>query len=285
MKKEKTKDIYEKYKHIDNQYIYDHAIKIYKLYKPFITKCTKSEKEVLEEYKYLGYRDINYVLREYQLPSVLIQDLVDAIASQIEKLYAHKNNTDSIKTYDIKEKIEEAYLSVYNKPIDQINTLDKIFMRVKKRTLSFPLFRGITSKNILKNVDIGSNITFTEFLSTSFSPSTAWYFQKCGTSPCCIFVFHVNKEMPYIPLYDYEKYKQSSYIDEHEILFARNTTWKVVEIYKTNIHINQTIKCTYEMYEKNKNKMITVYELEAASYEPTPEVNKLERLTDELKMY
>jgi len=166
-----------------------------------------------------------------------------------------------------------------NEPIKQVNEMDEIFSKVKKRKLDVPLYRGIDIKRDLKNIKKGSTITFNEFLSTSISQATAYNFQSCGDSPCCIFIMKIGDKIPYIPLYGQLKYKYQSFGNEHEMLLPRGTSWKVTKKYSIPLDLNKAYLCSYDRVIKRKrNKKITVYELSAVQYKPPA---KLKELTDD----
>jgi len=141
--------------------------------------------------------------------------------------------------------------------------IDSIFKKIKDTLppFSLPLFRGIQIKKELKPNKIGSNITFSDYLSTSINPGIAFKYQNCGKQPCCILVLHINDKVPYIPLY-----KNNTSLYKHEVLLPRNTSWKIIKKYKTSIDYNQAATCPYDDIKKTIKRKITVYELKAIPY-------------------
>lgn len=173
----------------------------------------------------------------------------------VECLYK-ENKIDSKKSpkdsNDILQSLKKDYEDIINESIKYIYILDGIFQKAKKYTLKYPLFRGIESENEIKDNKIGSIITFKELLSTSFSPYIAWKFQRCGKTPCCMFILRITNPLPHIPIYTYLQDNNMTFYNEHEILLPRNTTWKVIKKYKTNIDINQGLECLYKDIKNSK---------------------------------
>ena len=172
--------------------------------------------------------------------------------------------------------MKEIFIDIMNQPIRYINSLDTVFNQLQKNKrlyegFKIPLFRGLITES--PKYKVGSIINFPEFLSTSISKSTAYEFQKCGETPCCIYIFHLNDNIPFIPI-DYDmKYINIRATSEHEILLPRNTYWKLVKKYKATINPEDTLTCTYERI-KGRKKIYT-YEFEAVEYKQPQAIQEL----------
>jgi hypothetical protein len=259
-------------KQLDNKQLFEVTYDIYKKYAPFFKKLTINQKKILKEYKSYGYQIINELLRNNKYPEFYMDTMISKLTTRIQKL--QKKNKDITNKMLLK-----IFIEIINEPIKQINELDDIFAKVKKRKLDVLLYRGIDIKRDLKNIKKGSRITFNEFLSTSVSQATAYTFQSCGDSPCCIFIMKVTDRIPYIPLYGQLKYKYQSFENEHEILLPRGTSWKVTKKYSIPLDLNKAYLCSYDRVIKRKrNQTITVYELSATQYTPP---TKLKELTND----
>lgn len=253
----KHTSIHSKYKHIDMKYIYEQNAKIYDRYAVFLRKLKKSQKDALQQYKD-GFYDINLTLTKQKYPDINIYNIFRKIMQQLQDINDIENLID-------------IFLEFLNKPIKQIHNIDSVFQKIIKNNIShkleIPLFRGIKKRTT--KMKKGTTITFSEYLSTTISPSVAFDFQGCGRKPCCIFIFHTNGKIPYIPLNGW-KLKPSKYDnffnDECEILLPRSTSWKIIDKYKVEMDYNSAIKCTYSDIDKSKHRNITVYELEALPY-------------------
>jgi hypothetical protein len=258
-------------KQLDNKQLFEVTYDIYKKYAPFFKKLTTNQKKILKEYKSYGYQIINELLRNNKYPEFYMDTMISKLTTRIQKL--QKKNKDITNKMML-----EIFIEIINEPIKQINELDDIFAKVKKRKLDVLLYRGIDIKHDLKNIKKGSRITFNEFLSTSVSQATAYTFQSCGDSPCCIFIMKITDKIPYIPLYGQLKYKYQSYGNEHEILLPRGTSWKVTKKYSIPLDLNKAYLCNYDrMIDRKRKQKITVYELSAIQYNFPA---KLKEMTD-----
>lgn len=248
-----------KYKHIDNTYLYENSQKLYKLHLKIRKMLNKKQRNALLQYTSGSSRTINKMLRENKYNEMTIDELFDEMARHLQK----KRDTQKLgKTCpDISSAtLEQAFFDTINKTVTEGAQIDSIFKKMKDyQPFTLPLFRGIDVKTDLKPNKIGSIITFPDFLSTSINPGVAFAYQECGQNPCCILVLHVNDKIPYIPL---AQTNNKIYNSKHEVLLPRATSWKIIKKYKTSIDINLAVTCKY----KDVQKKITVYELKAMAY-------------------
>lgn len=254
---------YTKYKHIDNAYLYENSKKLYKLHLKIWKSLNTKQRKALLAYNSGTARKLNSILRENRHIEMFIYELFENMKDYIQKdinIQIEKKTKPIITT----EQIEKSFIDVLNKPLFVAQHIDSIFDKIKNKypRLALPLFRGIQMRKTLKPSKIGSIIKFSDYLSTSISPSVAINYQGCGKYPCCIMVLHITNKVPYIPLY-----KNPKMLEKHEVLLPRNTSWRIVKKYKSSIDLNQGLVCNYDDIIKTQKKKITIYELKAIKYQ------------------
>lgn len=280
-KKSNNSALFNEYSHIDAKYLYKTSSEIYKKYKSFLENMTKEETNCIAHYNGVDYIEINNILRNRKYQEITLHSLFMKFATNKfneKRVSVNKDKLKQIQEYY--SNFVDQYTLMINKPISSINILDSIFDKLIPQTLSYPLFRGIPRViPNLKNKKVGDEVTFSEYLSTSLSPSTAWSFQDCGSKPCCIFVFTLQKNIPFIPIYVDSDHKSSNFQSEHEILLPRGIVWKITRKYKTSIDINQTITCSYSDIENSKRKLINVYQMEISKYDKPLVIKPIKNLS------
>lgn len=267
----------EEFSHIDNEYLYNLNKMMFAQFSPFLEGLKQEELSALHSYKSMGYTQINTYLRNKKLPPIDFYKFTNKVAQNMfeKRKEWKKYNSD----YDIRQEIAQVYVDMSNKTLLDIAHIDNVFAKVPKSKFRAPLFRGVDVKDdFLTSKSVGDTHTFDDFLSTSLSPSTAWRFQKCGTTPCCIFIFRTSRVLPMLPLHWGNNFDKITMTDEHEILLPRGTTWKIEKKYKSSISFNHAITCEYDKIQASKAQPVQVYEFSFVSH---PKPKRIEPLTYE----
>jgi hypothetical protein len=251
---------------MSNEYLYNNSIKYQKKFSKFIIKLSQDQKDALSQYKSIGFKKINEILRTSKYPEYPIDTLFSIITY-------HKDLGTEKPNY---QKMQEIFIEIMNQPIKNVNILDSIFNKLKKYKslstgLNIPLYRGLIIPS--PKYKLGSIVKFPEFISTSISKSIAFSFQNCGDTPCCIYIFHLNDNIPFIPLSWNMEFKYMTATDEHEFLLPRNTSWKLVKKYKITMKAEDNLHCNYDKIKKHPK--IDVYEFEGIKYEYPQAIKEL----------
>jgi hypothetical protein len=143
------------------------------------------------------------------------------------------------------------------------------------------LYRGITN---LQNVDsvrgknVGHEVVFGEYLSTTSSRDVALAFAGCGMDKNgAIMIFCIKpNHMSLLPL-DRKGAASTNNTtndddDENEILLPRGTQWRMVATYKTKPGTNRNCYNLQKAFQAQKTYAIQVFEFESHQYQEQPPI-------------
>lgn len=132
---------------------------------------SKKEKQVLNDYKEEGYK---------QLKTFLAEDII-TFEKHFNKLYLF---SDEINFKSNEVNLYDVYKNIYYTLKNKINIMDNIFFK-KSHVQNIQLFKGVRTGNTLdqlmrlvKNNTPVKTITINEYFSTSLDPNVAFSFMK-----------------------------------------------------------------------------------------------------------
>lgn len=278
--KKKSKHVVKKIKQISNDSIklYHKKQKTYKIVKMlsnikkfnnFYKNLSKEKKDVIKNYKGIGYVNINqYLYKNNKIDNLTINKYL--YDSKIKNFFT----TNTRELFDYKnisiEKIPKFVEFYINKNIiDKINILDSIFTEknISKLDGSEILFRGSRGHSITNEKNkVGDEIIIKNFCSSSSENEISMYFTNLWSSNlkniCCLYVISGLKNIPYIFIpWNIEKQLIKQHIsiveqDEFEYLLPRNLKFKISKISKgfdNDSKILNLNKITFEKFDKMLN--------------------------------
>lgn len=212
-----------------------------RLKKKYEGKFNEKEMEAIQGYRGPDFFPINKLLRE-------------------ERIFAHALSV----TGDLREFFEARKKLL----LETIEQLDDATQKVSHGVST--LFRGLNFGDDQPFIrwKLNQEVTFPEFLSTTFYPDTAYVFLGCNqvskkeVHGCFIIFQHAEKQPGlFVPPFT-ELATVSS--REYEILLARNTRWKVKQIRRLKLPVSAN--CPPDAI----GAKIPVYVLEALPYQKPP---------------
>ena len=243
------------------------------------------EKAFLRNYKSSGFSDTNLMLRTGQYPLVSLDDLMDDLAKKMvsKKGCSRVKSKQPVRVqeHEYKQCIKDAYLDRANETITYVNGMDDIFAKLRRSAIPYCLYRGVGRYDGKHKV--GDVVKFPEYLSTTLDTKVAWGYNYTNEHGA-LFVFRVKKgHVPWI-LLTYSMLAMDNNIQEYEVLFQRDSQWRVVRSYKTALHpyeatVLQLVAITPEEAVANTHKNpIQVYELESLPYNAPPAIAPIEHI-------
>ena len=217
-----------------------------KKFKMFYKKLSKDKKEVLANYKGIGYVSINrYLYNNNQIKDITIDDkFIANIKSYFSANTKSLINLKSVNPGNIKTLLE---LYVNKNIVEQINILDEIFndKDIPRLTGNEILFRGTKDHTLTTDKSkVGDLIVLNSYLSTSTEQTISenfalsWNLKKSKSNICCMYILHGLKNVPYIYIpwmikkaHSYEKMQVSETAgDEFEYMLPRGLKFNIIKI-------------------------------------------------------
>lgn len=221
--------------------------KNYNDYNKFYKSLNTEEKNILKLYKLDGYRVINeFLISDCIIKEHIIYNLEEFKFNVINTLFHNANINEKLllKTnFTLTMENIKYYVNMYinNNVIRPINVIDNIFNSkyIAKLKNDIVLYRGIRyNKGITKNLKIGDELIFKNFLSTSLFKNVSEIFAGVNG---CIFIFSNMENIAYVFLHGIDTknaYAQDLlFRAEGEYLLPRNLKFKIIakEYLKANI--------------------------------------------------
>lgn len=243
---------------------------------------TSPPTDALQKYMGSGFSAMNRFLRSGGThPEVLFDEFVKEI-------------DDKCRTSKSKLGAKKIYLNLCNRPIRLINDLDAVFNAHSRLPLSATLFRGV--HNYVADHDIGDDLFFPEFLSTTLSPRIAWAFTFSASGPGALFVFHAHAAHAHAHAHGHGHHMADNKptpaavmpsLDrsELEVLIQRGTHWKVIRKYVTGMteREGKDMADLLNMYGRTAAQVaVPVFELQFASVDKSKHVKLVKDTTSPL---
>jgi hypothetical protein len=246
-------------------------------------------------YKGIGFKGVNYLMRENQIDMNLDDQLNDTIPSsdsKVNKLYNEsltifkKNHSNHF--YGVYCKILESLTHIFN-----FRELFRLYKPYRSSENSV-VYRGIidtqsisTMKKERVLLQRRNTIEIPYFQSCTRSYQTAISFQECGIyGPCCLYILYLSKDVLYLPLFwtvdatwspegslSYQKLSEGYNHSEFEILIEPYVNYKLRKTYKKEFNISELKVCPYDVSDKIE---LQVFEIDVLP----PHRNAYERITE-----